>query len=393
VRESEEAASPISAIRILDIDHLAAVKLALKTKRLPFTDEDAKRRKETGRPRHERYSSGLSGIPVAEYYQPYAAEGGFSAETIQATEFLVNNRHTFERRALSGLNNREQVAEFVELCGNEQRLCALWAFTCADRAEWDSETVNPPRWFVMRELYNKALRHFRPDAVAADALRAAGYSEHVLAVLRDFGHDFYSGMYRKHALRFGSHLEQLLEGGESIGPKAALLRDRASTMVGVAAHDWRGVAACISGALWRQGIDLHQAHLFSAVHHGLALDFFHVSMPGKAIGNEHLRAVEQAIRERRFISPEDEASLPAISGTLTLDETHHDHYRLRLETDRNMSGLVYALTYKVFRHLEASIHALSAHASRGQAFISIYHNLPPGWTLEQARAKLKAFTS
>jgi UTP:GlnB (protein PII) uridylyltransferase len=241
----------------------------------------------------------------------------------------------------------------------------------------------------MRELYNKALRHFRPDAAPTDALRAAGYGGHELAVLRDFGQDFFSGMYRKHALRFGTHLAQLTES--DAGPKAALLRDGASTMVGVATRDWRGVAACISGSLWHQGIDLHQAHLFSAAHHGLALDFFHVSAQGKPIGSEHLRAVEQAIRERSFIAPEDESTLPQISGTLTLDETHHGHFRLRLETDSNMSGLVYALTYKAFRHLEANIHGLSAHATRSHAYISVYHNLPPGWTLDYAREKMRSF--
>jgi UTP:GlnB (protein PII) uridylyltransferase len=244
----------------------------------------------------------------------------------------------------------------------------------------------------MRELYNKALRQFRPDAAPADMLRDAGYGEQELAVLRDFGVDFFGGMYGKHALRFGSHLAQIAEAGADIGPKAALLRDGASTIIGVASRDWRGVAACICGALWHQGIDLHQAHLFSATNAGVAMDFFHVSTPGKGVSSEHLRAVEQAIRERKFIAPGDEASLPAVSGKLTLDETQHEHFRLRLETDRNMSGLVYALTYKVFRHLEASIHGLTAHATRGHAYISIYLNLPAGWSLEHARAELRKFT-
>jgi hypothetical protein len=390
-RESGEAGDAVGAIRLLDADHLAAVKLALKTKRLPLTEEDYQMRLDARRPRHERHSSGLSGIPVEEYYQRFAEEAGFSRETVEAAQFIVCNRHALANWTASGFNNTEQVRRFVEHCRNEQRLCALYVFTCADRSEWGSERVEPARWFLMRELYLKALAVFRPELSPADPLRGSGYAEQELAVLRDFGHDFLSGSYRKHALRFGTHVLQLAEGGTDADPKAAVVRDGSSTMVGVAARDWRGLAACICGALWRQGIDLHQAHLFSARNYGLALDFFHVSSPEQPVGAPQLRAVEEAIREHRYLAPEDEASLPPIAGDLTLEETHAGHFRLRLETASAVSGLVYALTYKVFHHLGGSIHGLSAYASRGHAFISVYHDLPHGQTLESAREIVRGF--
>src|SRR5208337_3365023 len=56
---------------LLDADHLAAVKLALKTKRLPLTPQDQALRRDESLPLHERYSTGLSGIPLAHYYEPY----------------------------------------------------------------------------------------------------------------------------------------------------------------------------------------------------------------------------------------------------------------------------------------------------------------------------------
>jgi hypothetical protein len=63
---SAESAGVAVETALLDADHLAAVKLALKTKRLPLTREDEAARRDETRPLHERYSSGMSGIPLAE---------------------------------------------------------------------------------------------------------------------------------------------------------------------------------------------------------------------------------------------------------------------------------------------------------------------------------------
>ena len=50
------------------------------------------------------------------------------------------------------------------------------------------------------------------------------------------------------------------------------------------------------------------------------------------------------------------------------------------------SGLVYVLTYKIFRHLRGDIFGLSAHAARGRAYVSVYHRLPRELSLEHAQA-------
>jgi hypothetical protein len=52
------------------------------------------------------------------------------------------------------------------------------------------------------------------------------------------------------------------------------------------------------------------------------------------------------------------------------------------------SGQIYALTYKVYRHLRASIFGLTAHATRGKTYVSIYHTLPPDLSPLEAQALL-----
>src|SRR5262249_26345880 len=74
-------------------------------------------------------------------------------------------------------------------------------------------------------LYAKALETFRPKQDRADTLKAAGYEEDELTILRDFGEDLFSGLYRLHAIRFGAHLVHLAEGGDAAGPKATIIRD------------------------------------------------------------------------------------------------------------------------------------------------------------------------
>ncbi|MEO7319847.1 MAG: hypothetical protein ABIZ56_12730, partial [Chthoniobacteraceae bacterium] len=56
------------------------------------------------------------------------------------------------------------------------------------------------------------------------------------------------------------------------------------------------------------------------------------------------------------------------------------------ETTRPTGGLIYALTYKVFRHLQGNIHGLTASTARGRAYISIYHSLSPGMGFDEASA-------
>ena len=371
---------------LLDADHLAAVKLALKTKRLPLTPDDQAVRHDPNLPLHERLSTGISEIPLSEYYEPYTAECDFPPDVTRVVEFLVANRRAFKERSEAGLNDPRQVEEFVRLCGDEQQLRSLFVFTCADRAEWESEQTDPARWFNSRELYGKAISHFKPALDPARLLKAAGYSPEQENILKDFGEDFFGGVYRQYANRFGAHLARLYEEPDATGPKVSLLRDGASAIVGVAARDYRGLAASISGAFWHLRIGLRQAHLFSATQHGLALDFFHVQPGDKALPPDLARIIEDAIQQRRYIGEADEASLPRISGNVSLREWRPGLYCLRFETSQDTSGLVYALAYEVFRHLRGNIFGLTAHATRGRAYVSVYHSLPADLALEQAQA-------
>lgn len=388
----EHGLSPTLEAALLDADHLAAVKLALKTKRLPVTEDDLQALDDHTLPPEERYGSGFSKIPLAEYYTPFRTRGGFPPETLAITGFLVTNRRAFKRVAEDGFNDDDKVASFAAHCGDEQRLRALFVFTYADRFEWESEFIVPSRWFNIRELYLKAIQRFRPGHDSTKALRDAGYTEAELAVLSDFGLDFFSGMYRRHAARFGSHLLGIASrSGNDPSPKAAIVRDGTATLLGVAARDFPGLAACITGEIWKSGYSLAQANLFSAINHGLALDFFHVSPSGPAPSEDLARRVEHAIRAHQHIGPEDERHLADIDGELSLDEVRPGQYRLRHNTPKDTAGLVYALCYKVLRHLHGNIHGLKSQVARGQSFISIYLSLPPDQSLPRARQLVAAW--
>jgi hypothetical protein len=385
ITTSPEGATPEIQAALLDPDHRAAVKLALKTKRLPLTPDDEAARADVTRPLHERHASGFSGIPLADYFAPYAAECEFAPDTVEVARFLVENRRAFKEMALVGVNDAERAAAFARRCGDEQRLRALFVFTCADRAQWESAHAEPVRWFNIRELYGKAMTTFHPRTDGSGSLAAAGFGGDELVILRDIGEDCFSGSYRLHAIRFGAHLVRLAGEGDTAGPKAAILRDGTATMLGVAARDYRGLAASISGALWHSQVELQQAHLFSATFHGLALDFFHLTGGDAALLQTLPAIVEEAIRTRRHIAEADEAALPRIEGRFRLTEARPGLCCLSFETRSKSSGLIYALTYKTFRYLEGNIFALSAHRAREETYISIHHSLPRGRSLEEAR--------
>ena len=374
-------------VSFLDIDHLVAVKLALKTKRLPFTENDRLAREDESLKWHERFASGFSGIPLAEYFQGWEKQFGFSATTLEVTRFLIANRRTFKDHARVGIASDREVNRFRDLCENEQRLRALFVFTCADRLKWESEENEPVRWFNSRELYSKTLAIFRKtnSTDPTDLLRAAGYAGSEITVLRDFGPDLFSGIYRSHAARFGAHLVSIARKESEGAPKANIVKDGTSTMLGVAARDWRGLAACISGSLCQQGIELRQAHLFSAMNFGLALDFFHIHSPGKPLPSDLSKVVEEAIRNHRHIADADEATLPVIHGNYSLTELRPGHVCLRFESSEDTRGMVYALCYKVFRYLQGNIHGLTAYTTRKSAFVAVYLNLPKKISLSEAQ--------
>ena len=387
---------------LLDADHLAAVKLALLTKRLPFTPDDTVARNSPNLQMHEREASGFSGISLSEYYAPYVAKAGFSKETARAAEFLVTHRRLLKQCAESGPNDDLQVDGLVQLCGSEMMLRSLFVFSCMDRLmgvpaevaaqneaqqrEWWIKESDPSRWFNIRELHIKALSRHHPELVpdADQTLRSAGYVPEELEILRDFGADFFGGLYGRHSRRFGSHLLQLVADPE-MGPKAALLRDGGAILLGLAARDFRGLAACISGALWDLQINLRQAHLFSAANQNLALDFFHLAPGQRAIPMDLPRIIEHSIANYLHINEADEALLPPLDSRPTLDELPSGNYRLRYETSSDAGGLIYALSFKVYRHLGGAIHCLTANTARGRAYITVILSLPPERSLEEAR--------
>ena len=107
------------------------------------------------------------------------------------------------------------------------------------------------------------------------------------------------GAYRRHTLRFAPRLIRLASDPAYDEPKAAVIRDGGSLILGVASRDFRGLAAIITGSLVAQGIELAQAHLFSSSKHSLALDFFHLGgNPGPDALTELPARVEDAIRRR-----------------------------------------------------------------------------------------------
>lgn len=374
---------------LLDADHLAAVKLALKTKRLPLTPEDQGLREDASRPLHERFSTGFSGIPLDEYYTRCFAGCDFTPETLNVARFLVANRRAFKEHTAAALNDPERVHQFQVLCQDEARLRALFVFTCADRAEWESEADEPARWRNTRELFLKTRRQIRGEVLPARSLGSAGFSAEEVAILEDLGDDFFSGLYGHHATRFGSHLLRLAQDPDA-RPKVTLVREGASTIVAVAARDYRGLAACISGALWRLGLPLQQAHLFSAATHGLALDFFHLARMKKPVSPEQIKAIEEAIQQRHHIGPDDEAGLPRGAENVTLTELRIGLDCLQAETPGDIGALIYLLTFVVFRHLGGNVFGLTAHATRaGRARVTIYHSLPVGLSLADAQEILR----
>ena len=172
----------------------------------------------------------------------------FSRDT-STRRIFGNEPARVQERSEAGISDARQIDDWQRLCQDEQRLRALFVFTCADRAEWESEQTDPARWFNTRELYAKTLLRFRPAADPTRVLATAGYSPEQLNILQDFGEDFFGGVYRPYAVRFGAHLVRLVEEPDDSNPKASILRDGASMILGIAARDYRGLAPRLAAPL------------------------------------------------------------------------------------------------------------------------------------------------
>ena len=339
----------------LDGDDLAAVKLALKTKRLPVTDDDLETRADQSRPLHERFSSGISGIPLDEYFVAHQERGGFSAETISLACFLIRNRRAFRDLARVGYNSEKQVEQFVKLCQSEAWLRALYVFTQVDQAEWNPPNVHSVHragGFNIRELYIKAMATYHPPPDVKEQLVHAGFTPDHLDVLEDFKGVF-NGAYARLSHRFCSHLIELAENADK-GPLVRLIFDGPSTIIGVAARDYRGLAATVTGGLAEKGIPLLQAHLFSAKRYGLVLDFFHVVLPDRTVGTEVASKLDAVLRDQEVIGHHPQAVLPPLWGKASLvpwDDS--GRFQLQVETQDQAVGLMHALTSRIYGCLEA----------------------------------------
>lgn len=388
LKDSQEELNIAIEAALLEPDKIAAIKLALKTKRLPLTHWDQSLRGNTSYPFHERFASGFSGIPLEEYYQPFVQQGGFSEAVIEEVKFLIEHRSVFLRTVLSGPNDVQQVREFADLCGSEERLRMLFVFFSADHVEWNSEEKLPAQWFNIRELYTKTQQRFRPGTDSTRYLAAAGYSQEEQEILKDFGQDFFDGMYRSYANRFGPHLLRLAENSTFNGCKVGIARNGASTILGVAARDARGLAATLTGLLWQQGIGLQQAHLFSSINHQLALDFFHLENENVKIPAQLPQLIEERIHEGLPIQQAVGAPPLDLKGQVALVEWRPGQYCLKYEGAQNSGALIYTLTYKLLVHLQADIFGLNAYKSRQGEFVSVYINLPTDLSFDDARKRV-----
>ncbi len=379
----------------LSVEQLAAVKLALKTKRLPVTPDDLAARNDPSRSLADRFSSGFSNIPLDEYYTRGFSATGFPPEVLALARFLVANRRTFREIADSGLIDNLAVKELLDRCGGDaEKARALYVFTRVDRHAWESPLQKPTLFFNIRELYAKACmpedRRFNPDRLLDEVGLADRESK---AILLDFGQDFYEGIYRHYAVRFCPHLLRLADPLKQARPKAILITAGPSAILGVAARDDRGIAASISGALWKEGVGLSQAHFFSAMNHGLAFDFFHLApaVPtgdgGPPYGNLP-SLVEEAIERKLHRSEDDEAALPDVARNVTLTEWRHGLYRLRAESGGEVGALIYLLCCKASRRLRADVFGVTSQTDRRGARASVFVRLPESLRIEDARTSV-----
>lgn len=367
---------------LLDPDQIAAIRLALFTKRLPLTEGDLLLRNDESANLYQRSSSGLSQIPVEDYFQPFIDEPGFSEHTIELVKFLITNRRALTTYAEPGILDEDQVAKFEVLCRDPSRLRALYVFTCVDRAEWESHGSYPTRWFNIKELYAKTQSAFSPGADPSSALRAQGYDAEDVAILRDFGDSFYSGRYRRFANRFGPHVIHLAQDGDFHAPRVTLLRDDRSHILGVSARDNKGLAASICGVLWHNNIEVAQAHLFSASSHRLALDFFHLSTPPDQFPPRLTHTIEESI----LLTGEEELARdegPHLEGEIRVQEWRADSYLLRFKGQQAPTGALYTLTRHLFLSLQANVFGLTARYQKGNAHVSIFFIPPAGHSKDE----------
>ena len=97
------------------------------------------------------------------------------------------------------------------------------------------------------------------------------------------------------------------------------------------------------------------------MHHGLALDFFHLAPRKEPLPGDLARRMEEAIRQRQHIATADESGLPRITGAISLHEWRPGQFCLRCETNSEVTGPIYALTFQVYHRLGGNVFGLASH--------------------------------
>ncbi|HRJ10897.1 MAG TPA: hypothetical protein PK490_02395 [Prosthecobacter sp.] len=373
-------------------DTMAAVKLALKIKRLPLMADDARRRADTRLSLGERYSSGFSGVPVEDYLERCFSNAGFLPETLELTRFLITHRRLLEDLVADGVNDKSKVDRLASVCGGTSRLRALFVFTRADRAGWKDNVTDPGNWFAIRELYKMTWERFHPPGNPLgilDQMLAGGMPEEDAEVMRDLGVSFFGGAYARHTSRFSGHLAALHQKRET-EPLLRMLHDGASIILGIAANNIQGLAAAICHTLWTNGVPVFRSHLFSATNLGLALDFFHLR-PGTA---QPGREVLEKMRREIAAGPPSRAALPALPvSNMVMERRDSKVMRLRVWSPETSGGLLCMMTGLLYHALDAGIYALDSRAETDGTRLTILHSLPSRMTPENALARLRAETS
>jgi hypothetical protein len=215
-------------------------------------------------------------------------------------------------------------------------------------------------------------------------LARAGYSADELDILRDFGSAFFRSGYRHYAIRMGMSLLKLAQAAKGARPRVYLIRTGHSVILGIAAKDDHGLASKITRVLWKHGLEIDQAHLFSSTLHRLALDFFHLKPDGCSIPRELAGEVEAAIQQY-FPTEEDAPGLPSLPVPAVISERRDGLCRISVDTESQMTPLIHALCCRISRSLQASIHGLAAHRGQNHSWVSIYLKLPLSCSLDRAR--------
>jgi len=205
---------------------------------------------------------------------------GLTPRQREVAEFLVLHHLTMSQTAQRrDLSDPELIRWFADLCGDVQKLGALYLLTWADMSSVAPGMWNAWRAGLVQELYRKAAAalsgqetdHAAREPFAEAWTRALGEVEasRLLASLPDRYFDATpAGDALRHAL--------LLRRARRV-PLAAVLRrmEEGHAEVHVAAPDAPGLLATWSGVLAAHGLDILSARIVSTAD-GYALDVFQV---------------------------------------------------------------------------------------------------------------------